>query len=653
MRAWVVATALVAGSPGLELAWDAVRAAAACGCLSPPAPVGDEEFAVNQQAEQIIFEVEPGFVTAHVLIQYAGAPESFAWIVPVPSVPELSLSATGAFGLLEQLTAPQVGVGTQNICPVSEWQCRYHDPLWCGGDDDDSPGGFVDAGSSIGDASDNPTPDGVDIVDRQTVGDYDTIIFSAGDTAAAVAWLQGEGFIVNETMGPYMQPYADGGMLFVAAKLLPGAEATAIKPLRMRFAAPAPMIPLVLTAVAAEPQLTVTAYLVGDAFMRPAGHPVIEIDPDRLATDGSGRFNYPMVLARAIDEAGGDGFAIEYAGVVPVPTFDNGSSCCEQGGDWCGLGGNGQCECPRDDFDAADCAEETDLLEGLALLDDLAARHTRMTRITTRLSPEEMTFDPMFEPVPEGAFPTVVSAFGTQLSLAGCETQIFDPAMYGDITGLQDCAAVYCGAGTCASTWAGAGCACDAGTVARVFTDLDGRPSVTCVPETPPVDLEAGGIDLPDACATLDCGLGRCVDLNGVPACECDGGAVAVTDELRKLPYCRPIDELSGGPGADDFSEALRELAVCAPPPPVCGADGWLEHVGSTRVGASCGYEQPDPADLVPPPAPVCDDGGPLGMGCGCAGGGGAGGALTALGGLALAGALWPRRRRTRCRHGG
>ena len=66
------------------------RVSEACGCLSPPA-ITTGEFAVNQQSEQIIFEVEPGWVTAHVLIKYAGDPASFAWIIPVPEVPTLAI----------------------------------------------------------------------------------------------------------------------------------------------------------------------------------------------------------------------------------------------------------------------------------------------------------------------------------------------------------------------------------------------------------------------------------------------------------------------------------------------------------------------------------------------------------------------------------
>jgi len=66
--------------------------AEACGCLAPPDPVAldTNNFAVNQQAEQIIFEVGEETVSAHVQIRYAGDPEQFAWIVAVPNVPELA-----------------------------------------------------------------------------------------------------------------------------------------------------------------------------------------------------------------------------------------------------------------------------------------------------------------------------------------------------------------------------------------------------------------------------------------------------------------------------------------------------------------------------------------------------------------------------------
>ena len=122
--------------------------AEACGCLSPPAvPEGD--YAVNQSAEQIIFETEPGWVTAHVLIKYAGDPAKFAWIIPVPEVPELGISPVSAFALLDQLTAPSITVTSEDLCPISEWSCRYHDPVSCPGESQGEPGfGFVDGGAA-------------------------------------------------------------------------------------------------------------------------------------------------------------------------------------------------------------------------------------------------------------------------------------------------------------------------------------------------------------------------------------------------------------------------------------------------------------------------------------------------------------------------
>jgi hypothetical protein len=216
----------------------------ACGCLSPPIPrPGAVDFAVNQQAEQIIFEVEPdGHIVAHVLIRYAGDPEKFAWIVPVPSVPELELSHAQAFGLIDQQTAPQVSASVQNICTHALYQCRMHaipncGPLYPTLPSAQAPMGFsgaAGAGSANFGAPGAQTPPPVMVYARQQVGSYDTVVFGAGDAMAAVEWLQTEGFIVNDTMTPYMQPYLDTQMLFVAAKLNARASRPATRRPRIR-----------------------------------------------------------------------------------------------------------------------------------------------------------------------------------------------------------------------------------------------------------------------------------------------------------------------------------------------------------------------------------------------------------------------------------
>ena len=377
-------------------------------------------------------------------------------------------------------------------------------------DDDGGNGDGSGGGDADGDAGgDGGPPPGIDVIDMQKVGSYETVTFAADEASLAVQWLQDNGFIVNDTMTPYMQPYIDAGMLFVAAKLEAGAGIEAIEPLKMTYDGTTPMIPLQLTAVASEPHLTVTAYIHGDSAYAPIGHPLAEIDADRIADVGT-RSNYPMLLARTIDEAGGDAWVQEYASSPVRYSLDDASGCCGSEFDSCGIGGDMQCQCPGDAFDQSDCAQVEGLLDAVELLDQLAGDHSVLTRITTRLSPEEMDHDPAFEPKGSASVPRL-NLEGRMVNLDACDADVIDTARYDELTALQDCATTYCGAGECTVTDTGrAACLCDAGFVGRVFFDLDGTESVTCVPAAPPVDLGAN-TTLPDSCAGVQCGSGQCV----------------------------------------------------------------------------------------------------------------------------------------------
>ncbi len=621
------------------------RVAEACGCLSPPA-VTEGDYAVNQSAEQIIFEVEPGWVTAHVLIRYAGDPSQFAWIVPVPEVPELAISPISAFGIIDKQTSPLVFVQQENICPVSEWKCQFNEQPHCDGllsgdDNADGAGG----GFGAADAGAGAPNDPVTVINEQVVGDYQTVTFRATEAAAATQWLRDNGFIVNQTTSIYMESYIQANMVFVAAKLIPGAGTKAIKPLKMRYRAAFPSVPLILTAVAAEPHLTVTTFIYGDKPFKPLGHPLVTIDPARIARDGTNRSNYPMVLSRAIDEAGGDGFIIEYSG-YPVQSSIGTGSCCLNGYDQCNVGGDGQCQCPGTTFDSADCAETGDLNEGVKLVDELASKYASLTRITTRVSPEEMNFDPQFEMQYTGQGTGNLQIQGSQPTLQGCTSQIIDQGHFAKLNALQGCATMYCGTGgSCGTTESSVGCECAPNFVAQRFTDLDGQPSVTCIPETPPVDLRAGGFNLPDACAGVDCGAGSCLDRNGVAVCKCTEGNIAVPGN-GTVPRCEPVVYATHTPGAQDYSEALRGLAVCAPSYPQCGEDGWLVKQVSPRPGFACGdVNDPPPWLTQPKPKKSCGA-----FGCGGCDTTDAGPFSIGAAWLVLMALVWPRRKRGEAR---
>ena len=601
--------------------WD-MATAEACGCLSPPVPeFDDSEFAVNQQAEQIIFEVEDdGHVTAHVLIRYAGRPENFAWIVPAPSVPDFEIGSDATFGMLDGLTAPVVSVPQPSLCPDPEFTCEYHDYPNCpmptrntansNGDPNASsnsaPNNFAGAPNEDGDGGGNP----VEVLKREQVGDYDTVVFTAEEAMLAIDWLNENGFIVNDTMTPYMQPYLDAGMVFVASKLIAGATSDQIKPLKMRYESTKPMIPLQLTAVAAEPHLTVTAYIVSNGtYFAPEDRPVVAINPADISTNNDGRINYPMVMSRMIDEAGGDGFVIEYAGNVPTDIPLDG--CCTNDFDGCGVGFDGICQCPLSDFDLDDCGETAnDFMDGYDLLNELAQNYSHLSRITTRLSPEEMTFDPVFAPATTMPVEGRLQIQGQRRQMWGCEDDVIDRDLYDSIELLADCASTYCGNGICAIDDSGrAGCVCEQGFTARQFTDLDGAPSVTCVPNVGTVDLAAGGLDLPTACKPSTCGSSACVEIGGFPSCDCGQTGVALVDPNDVVPACTGIERVTGDSGARDYTTPMDDVRACAPAPGECGQFGWFVPNPNINIqGVVCPSSLPDESQFEIPAEPTCDD---------------------------------------------
>ena len=366
----------------------------------------------------------------------------------------------------------------------------------------------------------------------------------------------------------------------------------------------------------------------------------MQIDPKRLATDTLGRSNYPQVLSRMIDEAGGDAFVYEYRGSAQLGFTQN--YCCSNSYDACGVANDGQCQCPGTEFDSQDCSAIDGLNDGAALVTQLGQQYQWLTRITTRVSPEEMTFDPAFEPDPTGSYMGNLTLSNQQASLQACGAAVLDQTKLQAINAAQTCAATYCGPhGQCVVSANGPACACEEGFVALQYTDLDSQQSVTCVPATPPVDLRAGGAQIPDACATTTCGNGTCVDRNGIATCVCPANTAASVRIAGTNPFCSQTLSPTGGPGAQDYSGPLRALAVCAPRYPSCGTGGWLVQEPVLYAGVDCGDATPPPALTREPEKPTCG----WFSGCGCQGTP-AGSPLAALGGMWLVGFVLLRKRR-------
>lgn len=73
---------------------------------------------VLQAREDILFVQDGGMIEAHVAIQYQGAPDAFAWIVPVPSETTVAVGSPYLFSRLSAQLQPSFSVNwiNQEFC---------------------------------------------------------------------------------------------------------------------------------------------------------------------------------------------------------------------------------------------------------------------------------------------------------------------------------------------------------------------------------------------------------------------------------------------------------------------------------------------------------------------------------------------------------
>ncbi len=288
-----IARPLFAVAVALTVAPDAAHACGGFFCnLDEP---------VDQAGETIVFEVdeEKETVTMHVEVEYEGPSESFAWVVPVKGEPDLFVSSEVVFDRLRDLTRP------------SYWT-RYEDQ-GC-----DSYRGWSSSDVALsgaldsGDATASSAGGGVEVLDTGTVGAYETVTLSAESADALVTWLQMNDYDVPTRLADNLAPYVAGGMNFVALKLGKDKDTGDLTPLGLRYEGTTPVVPLTLTAVAATPDMPLTVLLMGPSRGVPLNYLHVGLNP--LAIDyWRGGDNIDDVITRGADEAGGHGFATEYA----------------------------------------------------------------------------------------------------------------------------------------------------------------------------------------------------------------------------------------------------------------------------------------------------------------------------------------------------
>lgn len=262
--------------------------ALACGgffCSSVP---------MDQSKERIIFAIDEaeGSVETHVQIFYEGAAAEFAWIVPVPAVPELGLSIDALFQALDSTTQPWFWLEQRFV-----GDCQlFYPPMEADSVQDEATNGG-----------------GVTVIAETQVGPYDTVTLQATSEVELLNWLQANEYVIPDAVGAHLAPYVAEASYFIALKLSNDRDAGDIAPIKFTYQASAAMIPLVLTAIAATPDMRLQPYVFADARAVPDNYLHVQINEAAIDWIGGGS-NYDAVITQAANEAGGQAFATDFSG---------------------------------------------------------------------------------------------------------------------------------------------------------------------------------------------------------------------------------------------------------------------------------------------------------------------------------------------------
>lgn len=489
----------------------------ACGGLfcGQPQPLQQQQ-PVDQMAERILFRVKENAVTMVVQIAYTGAAPDFAWVLPLGNVPDpksLNVFPQRGLNLLDASTSLRF---IMPVCVVAPTSSRGNAGL------------AAPASAAAGSSASAPVT--VTVHYQQEVGPYDVAAVESEDPMALYQWLHDNGYNVNESMLPYIRTYTSEGMKFLALKLKKDKDSNDIQPFRFDLPGTTPSIPLRMTGLAAEPEMSILVFVAADSRYNGANWPQISIKDSDIAWRVNGatlQTNWDALIARGVDEADGQGWVTESAGpaqqLVQNLTFMKFSA-------------------------AEDMAAVDELL-------DVIESATYLTRLHTRLSAEEMTLDPAFKRV---ASLDVSSTHQLSKDVRGvnqCPNQ----------SQPDPCAFTSCGAGGLCRPVMVAGqpraaCACVEGSTARTTLTPPGMAapsngdgaSVSCQDLRMSFSNPGGtvnGVSTVDPCLNFDCGpSGVCAPVNMTPTCICDPGYVAFgslePDGSRSTVCTKPMIEV-------------------------------------------------------------------------------------------------------------
>lgn len=303
---WTKPLAITASAAAMTVALAGLTAdrAQACGglfCNTTP---------VVQVGEAIIFTVDTpnNTVQATINITYQGAAPDFAWVLPLQVEPEkIEIGSNQAFQIVQRLTSPQFQISEVETVGI------------CGPDPSARFAFDANAGGAPPQASAEDGKGGVNVLQRKSVGPYDTVVLAGKNTDDVKKWLVDNQYNVTDDMMKLVVPYLAEGHVLLALKLRKDNDSGDIQPITLTMRGDANKIidacvPIKLTAIAAQADMQVLAVVLSNEG-RAIPHNYYHVTPNLARIDWLQRgSNYNQVISAAVDEGTGNAFTTEYAG---------------------------------------------------------------------------------------------------------------------------------------------------------------------------------------------------------------------------------------------------------------------------------------------------------------------------------------------------
>jgi hypothetical protein len=254
-----------------------VRDAEACGgCFHPEPTVirtGTETTSVITD-HRMVFKVSQNETILWDQVRYTGAPDEFAWVLPVREGAKVELSRDEFIASLDAMTKTTVK-GPTRVCtppggsPSSSNFSR-------GGDTESSGcGSSSESDFAAAPRSENASGGGggfdaggenekVDVVSQEVIGPYQAVTLHAKNGEGITEWLTQAKFQIPENVKPTIEAYTKEGFDFIALRLRPGTGVQAMRPVRVVTPGADTTLPLRMVAAGIGARVGLTLWVIAE-----------------------------------------------------------------------------------------------------------------------------------------------------------------------------------------------------------------------------------------------------------------------------------------------------------------------------------------------------------------------------------------------------